>query len=91
MCKYYLSKKLFFVGLVLFIIGVIGVVLMMNKGNMIEKGELFIKQWDLLVENINFIVFFFECDVMFEWKESINGKNYIELKGNYFVNDKKVI
>ncbi|EHC6300856.1 DUF4097 domain-containing protein [Listeria monocytogenes] len=91
MHKHHLSKKLFFAGLVLFIIGAIGVALTMNKGNMIEKGEPLTKQWDLSAENINSIAFSSERDVTFEWKESTNGKNYIELKGNYSANDKKAI
>ncbi|HBJ9443961.1 TPA: DUF4097 domain-containing protein [Listeria monocytogenes] len=91
MRKHHLSKKLFFAGLVLFIIGAIGVALTMNKGNMIEKGEPLTKQWDLSAENINSIAFSSERDVTFEWKESTNGKNYIELKGNYSANDKKAI
>ncbi|EAK8405781.1 DUF4097 domain-containing protein [Listeria monocytogenes] len=91
MHKHHLSKKLFFAGLVLFIIGAIGVSLTMNKGNMIEKGEPLTKQWDLSTENINSITFSSERDVMLEWKESTNGKNYIELKGNYSANDKKAI
>ncbi|ECX6967145.1 DUF4097 domain-containing protein [Listeria monocytogenes] len=91
MYKHHLSKKLFFAGLVLFIIGAIGVALTMNKGNMIEKGEPLTKQWDLSAENINSIAFSSERDVTFEWKESTNGKNYIELKGNYSANDKKAI
>ncbi|EAH1618184.1 DUF4097 domain-containing protein, partial [Listeria monocytogenes] len=91
MRKHHLSKKLFFAGLVLFIIGAIGVALTMNKGNMIEKGEPLTKQWDLSAESINSIAFSSERDVTFEWKESTNGKNYIELKGNYSANDKKAI
>lgn len=37
MHKHHLSKKLFFAGLVLFIIGAIGVAFTMNTGKMIEK------------------------------------------------------
>lgn len=52
MRKHHLSKKLFFAGLVLFIIGAIGVAFTMNTGKMIEKGEPLTKQWDLSTENI---------------------------------------
>lgn len=91
MRKHQLSKKLFFAGLVLFIIGAIGVAITMNTGNMIEKGEPLTQQWDLANENINTIAFSSERDVFIEWKESTTGKNYIELKGNYSANDKKAI
>ncbi|EAW0602285.1 DUF4097 domain-containing protein, partial [Listeria monocytogenes] len=91
MHKHHLSKKLFFAGLVLFIIGAIGVAFTMNTGKMIEKGEPLTKQWDLSTENIKKIAFSSERDASIEWKESTTGKNYIELKGNYSANDKKAI
>ncbi|UPG76486.1 DUF4097 family beta strand repeat-containing protein [Listeria innocua] len=91
MRKHHLSKKLFFAGLVLFIIGAIGVAITIKSGTMIEKGEPLTKQWDLSAENINTIAFSSERDVLIEWKESTTGKNYIELKGNYSANDKKAI
>lgn len=57
MHKHHLSKKLFFAGLVLFIIGAIGVAFTMNTGKMIEKGEPLTKQWDLSTENIKKLLF----------------------------------
>ncbi|MBC1646761.1 DUF4097 domain-containing protein [Listeria welshimeri] len=91
MRKRHLSSKLFFAGLVLFIIGAIGVALTMKSGDMIEKGESLTKEWDLANGDISKIAFSSNHDTLVEWKESTNGKNYVELKGNYSKDDKKAI
>ncbi|EAE8346400.1 DUF4097 domain-containing protein [Listeria monocytogenes] len=91
MRKHHLSKKLFFAGVVLFIIGAIGVAFTIKSGEMIEKGEPLTKQWELASGDISKIAFYSNHDTLIELKESTNGKNYIELKGNYSKEDKEAI
>lgn len=88
MPKRHLRSKLFFAGLVLFIIGAIGVGFTMKSGEMIEKGEPLTKTWDLADSDINKIAFSSSRDTLIEWKKSTSGKNYVELSGNYSENDK---
>ncbi|MBC2254664.1 DUF4097 domain-containing protein [Listeria ivanovii] len=91
MPKRHWRSKLFFAGLVLFIIGAIGVGFTMKSGEMIEKGEPLKKTWDLADSDISKIAFSSSRDTLIEWKKSTSGKNYVELSGNYSKNDKEDI
>lgn len=91
MPKKHWRSKLFFAGLVLFIIGAIGVGFTMKSGAMIEKGESLTKTWDLADSDISKITFSSNRDTLIEWKKSTIGKNYVELSGNYSKKDKEDI
>lgn len=69
MPKHHWRSKLFFAGLVLFIIGAIGVGFTMKSGEMIEKGEPLTKTWDLADSDISKITFSSSRDTLIEWKK----------------------
>ncbi|WP_088825758.1 MULTISPECIES: DUF4097 family beta strand repeat-containing protein [Listeria] len=74
--------RVFFAGLALLIIGGIGFAFTFN-GNVIEKGEAYNKTFTLTDDKVENITLNTEHDSNIIFKESQNGKNYVEVSGHY--------
>ncbi|EIA20749.1 DUF4097 family beta strand repeat-containing protein [Listeria fleischmannii] len=83
--------RLFFAGLVLLIIGGIGFAFTFQSGNMFENGEAYSKTFTLTNDTVKNITVDTTHDSNILFKESQNGKNYVEVSGHYSNNEIKQI